>query len=210
MFDGPTLADPTVLGNGDVRAVSYGSDAGLFVEFRMENVHQEYESELQGKPVYKQVPFVKIYIPGDKTKTVDRPARMEGFADVPSDPQRFPRQWAAFQQGVKAVSEGFPLEEWTQMTASSVRDLHAINIYTVEQLANVPDSALDGLGHGGRHLRDKAKAHLERLQDDSITARLVADKAELQRQIDELKATISPENEKRGPGRPKKDVEDAV
>lgn len=207
MFDGPTLADPTILGNGDVRAVTYGSDAGLYVEFRNENVYQEFESEEKGQPIYKVVPFISIYVPGDKTKKIDRPVRMQGYADTPSDPQRFPAQWAAFQQGVKAVQDGFPLAEWPIMTTQQVRDLNSMNIYTVEQLAAVTDAALDGLGHGGRNLRDKAKAHLERLKDDAVTARLAAQNADLQRQIEELRASI-PQVEKRGPGRPKKETED--
>lgn len=205
MYEGPTLADPTILGSGDVRAVTYGNDAGLYVEFRTENVYQEFRSETEGHPIYEQVPFISIFIPGDKTKKVDRPVRMQGYADTPSDPQRFPHQWAAFQQGVKAVQTGFPLAEWPIMTTQQVRDLNAINIFTVEQLAIVPDSALDGLGHGGRNLRDKAKAHLERLQDDAANARLASENADLQRQIDELRASIT---EKRGPGRPKKESDD--
>lgn len=206
MFDGPTLADPTIVGSGDVRAVTYGSDAGLYVEFRTENIYQEFQSEQEGKPVYEQVPFISIYVPGDKTKKVDRPVKMQGHGDIPSDPERFPRQWQAFQQGVKAVQSGFPLTEWPGMTASHVRELNAVNIFTVEQLAAVPDSALDGIGHGGRHLRDKAKAHLETMADEAITTRLASQNADLQRQLDELKASI----EKRGPGRPKKEENDAV
>lgn len=203
MFDGPALADPTIVGNGDVRAVTYGGDHGLYVEFRMENVHQEYQSEIEGKPVYKQVPFIRIYRPGDKTTVNDRPVQLQGFADIPSDPQRFPQQWAAFQQGAKAVETGFPLAEWAVITAAQVREMNAINIYTLEQLSMVPDTALDGMGHGGRALRDKAVAHLKHMTDDSYTAKLVASNNDLQRQIDELRASMTQTDAPRR-GRPPK------
>ena len=45
MFDSPTLAEPTIIGTGDIRAVSYGNDRGLYVEFHTEDIHQEFESE---------------------------------------------------------------------------------------------------------------------------------------------------------------------
>ncbi|MBW8838157.1 MAG: chromosome partitioning protein ParA [Burkholderia sp.] len=199
MFDGPTLADPQIVGNGDVRQVAYGSDHGLFVEFRMENVHMAFLSEEQGRPVYEQKPFIRMYIPGDKTKVVDREVRLEPFADIPADPQRFPRQWEAFKSGVAAVQSGTPLVEWPMMTSSQVKELNALNIYTVEALSEISDVALGGLGHGGRNLRDQAKAWLSRLNDDASTMKLAAQNAELQRQIDELRASV----EKRGPGRPK-------
>ena len=105
MFVSPTKAEPTVIGNGDVRAVSYGNDRGLFVEFHTEDVYQEFESEQEGRPIFKQVPFISIYVPGDKTKKVTRPVRTTWFGDTPPDTERFPAQWAAYQQGTKAMDE---------------------------------------------------------------------------------------------------------
>jgi len=207
MFDGPALAEGQIVGTGDIRGVAYGSDAGLYVEFRNEDMYQEFESERQGKPVYKTETFIRMYIPGDKTKVVDRLVRMTGTPDAPSDPERFTRQWNAFQAGARAVADGFPLKEWPIVTASQVRELAAINIHTLEQLAAVSDAALDGLGHGGRALRDKAKGRLEAMGQEAPLAKLAADNADLQRQLDELKASIT---NTRGPGRPKKDIDDAV
>lgn len=205
MFDAPTFAEPVIQGNGDVRAVAYGNDAGVFVEFRMEQVYQEFKSLAEGHPIYEAVPFIRIYVPGDKTKVVDRPVKLEQSGDVPSDPQRFPMQWQAFKSGVQATAAGKPLAEWPLMTTSQVKELNAINIYTVEALAEVSDAALDGLGHGGRSLRDQAKAHVEQMKDGAATAKLVAANADLQRQIDELRASLTSPDDKRGAGRPRKE-----
>lgn len=208
MFDGPMLAEGQVVGSGDVRGVAYGSDAGLFVEFRMENVHMPFLSEQEGKPMYEQQPFIRMYIPGDKTKVIDRAVRLEGFADTPSDPHRFPAQWNAFKQGVAAVQSGTPLAEWPLITAQQVKELNAANIYTVEALAAVSDAALDGLGHGGRSLRDQAKARVEAANSEAPIAKMAAQNADLQRQLDELRASLN-SPEKRGPGRPRKEEDNA-
>lgn len=188
MLDIPNFAPGEVMGGGDVRAVSYGGDAGLYVEFRMENVHQVHDSEKQGRPIYKQVPFVRCYVPGDKTKIVDRPARLQPMGDIPSDPQRFPRQWQAFQNGQQVAHNGTPLVEWPKVNASQVRDLAGMNIHTVEQLSQVADSSLSGLGHGGRALRDAAILWLERANDTGAITRLQQDHAQ---EIAALKAQIA-------------------
>lgn len=216
MLDMPDFAAGQIQGMGDVRGVTYGSDTGLFVEFRYENVHQEFQSDQVGHAVYKQVPFVRIHTPGDKTKVVDRPVRMEGWGDAPPDHIRWPQQWAAFQQGQRAIQDGTPLSEWPKITANQVREFNAFNIYTVEQLSAVSDSSLDGLGHGGRALRDAARAWLERAKDDSaltkMEARHEAEMAEMRAQMANMQSLLeqatAPDETKRGPGRPKKEVTD--
>lgn len=208
MFDIPNFAAGEIVGGGDVRAVSYGADQGLYVEFRNEDIHQPYESEKQGRPIYKQEVFVRIYTPGDKTKVVDRKARLEPQGDIPSDPQRWPRQWQAFQNGEQAVYEGTPLKEWPKVNVSQIRDLSGMNIHTVEQLAAVSDHALSGLGHGGRALRDSAKLWLD---DASKSANSSAAMKERDDKIAALEAQIiamqnaQANSDKRGPGRPRKD-----
>lgn len=188
MLDVPMFAPGEIVGGGDVRAVSYGGDAGLYVEFRMENVHQVHESNKQGRPIYKQVPFIRCYVPGDKTKVVDRQARLEPFGDIPSDPMRFPRQWQAFQNGQQVAHDGTPLAEWPKVNASQVRDLAGLNIHTVEQLSQVSDTALNGLGHGGRALRDAAVMWLDRAKDTGAISRMQQD---YDNKIAALEATVA-------------------
>lgn len=207
MLDAPALAEATVIGGGDVRAVQYGTDAGLYVEFYNENVYMEFLSEQEGRPIYEKQPYIRIYTPGDKTKVVVRKAVTESTGGFPSDVQRFPQQWAAFQQGVQAVATGLPLEEWPIMTTGQVKALNSVNIYTVEQLAAVPDSALDSLGHGGRSIRDQAVAKLNGMKDESHNAKILAQNAEMQRQIEELRAMIGAQESPDAPrrGRPPKE-----
>lgn len=215
MFDAPSFAQGEVIGGGDVRLVSYGSDAGLFVEFRDEPFHLEFKSQQEGRPVYENRVMVRVYVPGDKTKVVDRMAKMDDGDGVPSDPHRWPKAWAAYQQGVRAVQEGTPLSEWPKITRHQVSEFNAFNIHTVEQLAAVSDTALDGLGHGGRSMRDGAISWLQRAGDEGAVAKLEAKHAEemeamranMQR-LEEMLTNPSDEPTKRGPGRPKKEFTD--
>jgi hypothetical protein len=190
MFDGPSLASGEVVGNGDVRGVSYGNDAGLYVEFRKEPVHMEFLSTEAGRPIYEDRDFIKLYVPGDKTKVVDRPVKLEVWGDVPSDPQRFPRQWEAFKSGNAAAMTGTPLTEWPLITGAQRAMLAAANIHTLEQLAAVHDGALDGLGHGGRMLRDQAVARLASAQDDAFQTKMVAENSELKVKMAEMEARM--------------------
>src|SRR4051812_1126521 len=97
MFDGPEFAQGEVQGSGDVRSVSYGNDKGLFVEFRNEPIYNEFQSIASGKPHYDTKIMVKIYTPGDKTKVVDRLARLSDeearSLGIPPDSVRWPAQW---------------------------------------------------------------------------------------------------------------------
>lgn len=215
MLDAPDFAQGEVQGSGDVRSVSYGNDKGLFVEFRDEPIYNEFKSKEEGKPHYDMKVMVKIYTPGDKTKVVDRLARLtdeeSSALGIPPDSVRWPAQWAAYKQGHKAIQEGMPLSEWAKLNKSQVQELNALNIYTVEQLSDVSDVALNGLGHGGRSLRDSAISFLEQAKDASYVSKLEEkhsqELAEAMRQIAELRASM--EAPKRGPGRPPRETTDA-
>ena len=218
MLDGPDFAQGEVQGSGDVRAVSYGNDKGLFVEFRDEPIYNEFQSLATGKPHYDTKVMVKIYTPGDKTKVVDRLARLSDeearSLGIPPDSVRWPTQWAAYQRGQKAVMHGTPLSEWAKLNRQQVQEFNAFNLWTVEQLAEVSDVALDGLGHGGRSLRDAAIAFLDQAKDASYVTKLESKHAQemeaMQRQIAELRASmqgpdLGDEPAKRGPGRPRRE-----
>ena len=91
--------------NSEVLQVSYGDDSGLYVEFYWREVHNEKKSLEKGVPVYESKEFVKIMAIGDKTKSWDRPVRHAPNGSEPSDLDRFPKQWQAFQRQVQQVTE---------------------------------------------------------------------------------------------------------
>lgn len=154
-------------------SVSYGDDNGVVVEFFNHPVLQTFLSETEGRLIYKDVAYISIDFPGDKTKRVCRAVKMEGTSIVPSDPQRFPKQWEAFKNQDEQVMEGTPVTEWPPLSKSQALELKAMKIYTVELLASLPDSALTFLG--ARQLRDKAKNWLEAAKTGSISSQVMAE-----------------------------------
>ena len=136
------LADARVTKLGNQLHVTHGEDKDLYVEFDMDAIHQPYESEQKGHPIYKDVPHITIMFPGDRTKSVRRPAKLKGDASTPSDPERFPRQWAAFQNQTEQAADGQPLEHWPMVNKSDVRMLKDMGIRTVEALAALSDANL--------------------------------------------------------------------
>lgn len=174
----------TPRGNGEM--AQYGSDASLFVTFYMERVYQEYESEAKGKPIWKDEEFVHILQPGAKTDIKRKVRRvMPNGSGIPSDPERFPRQWQAFQNKQEQAQSGTPIEEFAPMPNAIRDDFKTCRIHTVEQLAAVHDGNAGQLPLEWRKWRDKAQAWLKSAEDK---APVLAMQAELERMRAELSA----------------------
>ncbi|WP_253724687.1 chromosome partitioning protein ParA [Burkholderia multivorans] len=180
------FATPHIHHQGNQLHVSHGDDSGLFVEFSLEPIHQEAESEKQGRPIYLDVPHIRIHFAGDRTKMIFRPVKMKDDPQGPSDPRRFPRQWAAFEEQRSQVQEGTPLEQWPPVSRSEVLSLKAMHIHTVEQMAAVSDSNLSWLG--ARELREKAIAWLKNADGGKEVVRLTAENEQLRADLEVQKA----------------------
>jgi len=127
------------------------STDGLFVLFHHETRKNEQASEEAGKPIYEAVPYVEIIAPGNDKERINRRVKEE-------DKKRWPNEWRAFEEGREAPDfDGLPVTEWPQVDRAIARTLHESNIFTVEQLAEVPDVNLQALGMGMMNLRNKAR-----------------------------------------------------
>jgi len=137
-------------------------DESLYVQFYM-SYEQNYEkSEQEGRPIYDDVPFVRIFVPGDRTNVIDRQVRMSnpriGFFG--GDDARFPKQWAQFKEGQEQRSAGTPLAEWPVISRGQAEELKFFGFDTVEQIAGASDQVLTK--HMGlQDLKNRAKAYLE-------------------------------------------------
>ena len=151
-------------------SVTHGSDENLFVEFFFNPL--------------KRKPYIHIAIPGDKTTDIRRAVKE-------SDKIRFPRHWEAFERGLDQIEAGgMPLEEWAALDEGRRTELRAMNIFTVEQVANLADGVLKQVGMDARTLRDKAREIVAAKQAPARVEQLEADKADLQAQIDELRVMV--------------------
>jgi hypothetical protein len=184
------LAQARVIEVGNQLHVTHGDDKRLYVEFDMLAVEQPYESGQAGRPIYKELPYITIMFPGDQTKKVVRPVKMEPDSSGPSDPERFPKQWERFQKQQLQVQDGTPLEEWPVLNRADVKSFKALNIHTVEALAAVSDPNLANIGMGGRVIRDKAIAWLKAAEGGADISRLISENATLKADIEMLKRQI--------------------
>lgn len=175
-------------GSQTVGMASHGNDSGLYVEFSIEPVHQPFKSTEAGRPIFEDTPYITIHFPGDKTKKVVRPVKMEDDDSGPADSTRFPKQWAAFKNQQVQTGSGTPITEWPPLTKSQALELKALAIHTVEQLAQMPDTACNWLG--ARELRTKAAQWLATAQDHAGESRLQAIVDQQKSQIEALQAQI--------------------
>lgn len=170
----------------------------VMVTFYTDAVLLSHESESQGRPIYKDVPFVRKIVPGDQTNVIERVAEDE-------DQRRHPREWEKYKRETATNTiEGTPLEQWPGMTKSQVKEAKYFEVHTLEQLAALSDSNCQKLGMGFRELREKAKAYLDAASGNAATMKQASENQRLHDEIEALKAQIA---EVRKPGRPKKELE---
>lgn len=151
-----------------------GDDA-LLVRFFIDAAKDDVASKEAGRPIYKDVEWIDIRIPGSKDNVVVRPAR-------PGDRERFPRHYAAFKQRIGNAEKvvGTPLAMWPILTKAQVEELKFFNIHTVEQLVGCPDSTSMNF-MGIQVLKQKARDYL-------AAAQSAAPLAALREEVDALKA----------------------
>lgn len=169
---------------------------GVFVKFYMESVEHKVESEKAGRPIFKDIPFIRIENPGD---------RLNVFVGKADDyfKNLYPREWKAFEAGMEAPVTGTPLAQWPQITKSQAKEAEYFNIRTVEQLAEVPESALTRMGMGWSTLRKKAQDWLAAAAGEAPITALQAENERLRAEFEALKASLANPEIKRG--RPRKD-----
>ena len=193
-----------------------GADARLAVQFYKKSVKQENESEAAGRPIFKEFDFVRIMIPGDNLTEIDTYAQE-------SHKQRFPRQWAHYQNQVANHQDivGTPLEAWPQITRSQAEELKGLKFHTVEAIADCSDQQLQRIGMvagmSPHTFRQKAKAFLNLATDSAdiakreaelqalrgenakIKAETDAKLAQMQEQMSALLAAVAEKPQKRKP-----------
>lgn len=167
-----------------VAPVTYGvngnPDAALFVEFYYRAEQNNYQSQVEGRPIFVSKPFVKIVLPGGKN-IVEREVNE-------TDKVRFPRQWNAFVERKEAPITGLPVEQWPALSVEQVAVLKALSIYTVEQLVAIPETIYPQIGMDARSLVAKAKAFLDAAKGAAPMQALAAENAALKNEIEMLKA----------------------
>jgi hypothetical protein len=164
-----------------------GADARLAVQFYKKSVKQDDASNEAGRPIFKEFDFVRIMIPGDNLTEIDTYAQE-------SHKQRFPRQWAHYQNQVANHQDivGTPLEQWPQVTRSQAEELRGLKFHTVESIAECSDQQLQRIGMvagmSPHNFRLKAKAFLNLANDSAEVAQREAEMQALKEENAKIKA----------------------
>lgn len=167
-------------------------------------------SEKEGRPIFEDREFVSIIPIGDPKTVVVREAST-------NDRERFPEEYAQFKKGEAARPTGTLLSEWPPLRPAQIKMLEYLNIFTVEQLAEIDDLAKQRIGMGANELVILAKAFVAKAKDNAIPQALAAENARMKDEMAQLRAQMaemaemiksgqsdSQEPERRGPGRPPK------
>ena len=164
-----------------------GADSRLAVQFYKRSVKQDMASDEAGRPIFKEFDFVRIMIPGDNLTEIDTYAQ-------DSHKQRFPRQWAHYQNQVANHQDiiGTPLDQWPQVTRSQADELRGLKFHTVESIADCSDQQLQRIGMvagmSPHHFREKAKAFLNLATNSADVAQREAELQALREENAKIKA----------------------
>ncbi len=139
-------------------------------------INQE-KSAAEGRPIFDDVLYITIMVPGERD-VVHRAAWQRDY-------DRFPMQYSAYlNKKDQDVGSGTPLKLLTWLTNAQVKELEFFNCYTVEQLANLADSAAAKF-MGIQALKQRAKDFLVASKE---AAPLLTIRAEIEKKDQQLAA----------------------
>jgi hypothetical protein len=151
----------------------YVGDEKTPVRFFMDAVQDHVASTDAGRPIYKDAEFIQIF--NSKDNIICREVR-------DTDKQRWPRQYGAWKATGENVAggAGTRLEMWPAITKAQAEELKYFKIFTVEQLADFPDSQAHNFP-GFQKLKALARGYIELAAGQAPITRL-------QEQLDQEKS----------------------
>ena len=111
----------------------FANDAQLLVKFFNHPQISKFKSDKAGLPMYDDVEMISVIQPGEKEEIKVLATEFHR--------RRFPKQYEAFQKGLEQTAGGTPLDHLFPSEPSTIANLKAFNIYTVQQLAAITDVA---------------------------------------------------------------------
>ena len=157
-----------------------GADGRLAIKFYKHLQEDVVQTLAEGRPMFKEIDYIKIVVPGDSLSEIDRPVD-------DNDKNRFPIQWAKYLNRINEEGhyEGTPIAEWNLVSRSQAEQLRALKFHTVESIAQAGDNHIQNIGMiagmSPYAFRDKAKLFLE-------SAKTAADFGKREEEIDQLRA----------------------
>lgn len=141
-------------------------------------------SQAEGRSVWEDRDYVRVQQPGERDPVV--------LEATSAHKARWTREWEAYKQGREVKHEGTPLSVIFPDSEAMILNLRGLGVFTVEELAHIPDSATVNIPFGGT-LKQKAAKYIE-LQNgaqgfNKLNAELESQRAEnqsLKLQVEDL------------------------
>ena len=142
------------------------------------------KSKEEGRPVYIDRDFVGITNPGSRDEVI---RKAEDKAKEDEFIAWAYRKWKATQQ---QPVDGTPLEMVPFLTKAQIMELKALNVPTLEALAELPDTAKQRL-MGSVELQKKARAYMASAKDTAVVTKLQAELAQRDREIERMQQQMN-------------------
>jgi hypothetical protein len=159
-------------------------DKILRVRFYSDEIADPEAEAKEGRPMFKTVEMVEIQAPGDKYNIVAGEVRHM----TPDPRKRFPIQYAQFRAGDKVQVTGTLLRQWGLIDQATAKSYEAAGVYTVEQLAALPDQ---NLIRGAIADRQKAKDFLDMAKGQAPLTQARAENQAMKEQLDAMREQLA-------------------
>lgn len=163
------------------------------VVFRNHVIPNEQASRSAGRPIFTDMEVCDLSFPANRQTKATYPAHdaepnatRESIAaggGLVTYAQLYNKQYLAFKDGTSQPLSGTPLSEAPFLKEGKRRELKALGVHTVEQLASLDGTPLKQLGMGGRELKNQAQAYLDNAPGSADIVNLAAQVAALTQQL---------------------------
>jgi hypothetical protein len=169
----------------------------VHVEFFIEPVEKPALSIEAGRPIFEDTEFVRLRFVGDPKSSFVAPANDPAGRDRESGQpyswaQKYPDHYRHFKNNQdQQAAAGTPLTEVPWLTAAKRAELKALNIMTVEGLAQLDGALLQRIGMGARELKNKAQAYLDAANTSAPNTKMASELAAAQDEIAALRQQMT-------------------
>lgn len=174
-----------------------------YVVFETRSMEDRQASIDAGRIIYKDVDFAIITPQGSKDR-IEQVA-LEWLAKIekeaahgrfhPDWPRQYRRAYQDFLEDKDPQVDGTPLKDWPILSPAQIRNFNAINLRSVEDIANANEETIMRMGMGARDLQNRARNYLKVSSGDSKVAenvsRLESENEGLKKRNEELSSQMA-------------------
>ena len=158
----------------------------LVVMFRTVQMPDKFQTAKQKRPIFREVTHI-VKIPADQFLQIDRPVTQD-------DKDEFPLEWERWEKTRETRVMGMPIDMAHFLTDTQKAEFKAMSVFTIEQLAGLPDAFGVGKIMGFHDIRKKAQIFVESGKDAELVARIReeanAEVTAMRKELEEMKALL--------------------